>query len=194
MAAPAFRKCHEVCWSNLQAFVKPVSERFVKYINLRGYFMKWYLHIMKSILLTWLLCWFQHNKQNISTWPLVAHPNFIIESCLNNIFHLFALLFCERCRQLCVTFSPTGLKISKTCISYISWTCISTKYQTFNYSFEASHENISLFLNWHCSTTIFIQFTYWIACLCMRVSTVENITRFATNLNRSCSFTDESRH
>ena len=112
MAAPAFRKCHEVCWSNLQAFVKPVSERFVKYINLRGYFMKWYLHIMKSILLTWLLCWFRHNEQNISAWPLVAHPNFIIESCLNNIFHLFGLLFCERCRQLCVTLSPTSTKIS----------------------------------------------------------------------------------
>ena len=109
MAAPAFRKIHEVCWSNLETFVKPVSERFVKYINLRGYFMKWYLHIMKSILLTWLLCWFQHNKQNISTWPLVAHPNFIIESCLNNIFHLFGLLFCERCCQLCMKISNFSL-------------------------------------------------------------------------------------
>ena len=113
---------------NLQTFVKPVSERFIKYINVRGYFIKWYLHIIKSILLTWLLCWFQQNKQNISTWPLVVHPIFRSRSCLNNIFHLIALLFRERCRQICVTLFPTGMKIS---LIFPSLTWISTKYQTF---------------------------------------------------------------
>ena len=140
--------------------------------------------------MTWLLCWFQHNKPNISTWPLVVHPIFRSRSWLNNIFHLFALLFCERFANFVWPFPQQVWKFQ----IFPSLTCISTKYQTFNYSFEASHDNISLFLNWHCSTTIFIQFTYWIVCLCMRVSTVENITRFATNLNRSSSFTDESRH
>ena len=97
---------------NLQTFVKPVSERFVKYINLRGYFMKWYLHIMKSILLAWLLCWFQHNKQSISARPLVAHPNFIIDLVLATSFTYLLCFFCERCRQLCVTLTPTSTKIS----------------------------------------------------------------------------------
>ena len=94
---------------NLQTFVKPVSERFIKYINVRGYFIKWYLHIMKSILLTWLLCWFKHNKQNMAT---SCTSKFYNRSCLNNIFHLIALLFREGCRQICVTLFPTSMKIS----------------------------------------------------------------------------------
>ena len=123
---------------NLQTFVKPVSERFINYIYINVWvlvytikiyrwnswlfvvYRKWYLRIVKSILLTGLLCWFQHNKQDISSYMATSCTyKFYNRSCLNNIFHLFA--------NFVWTFSQQIWKF----LILPSLTCISTKYQTF---------------------------------------------------------------